>query len=1038
MRSAIKDGYSSLEELRADRRAYVEIARRNRFEQGLRTLLADLYPDNAHFIYELLQNAEDARATTIEFDLGRSRLVVSHDGQRSFNLTDIDAITGIGQSSKKDDATQIGKFGVGFKAVFAYTNRPEIRSDEYSFAIQDLFVPEMLTSGSPGGKTVFTFPFDRKEKPRAVAYDEIARGLRELTETTVLFLSSIGTIKYKCADGSNGRISRLEGTYPYMSIKNSSDGETEESHWLRLVGDHSLSDQIPVGQTIAAAFRLDGPPNNRIRAKGTARAHVVPVTRGETCIYFPAVKESSGLKFHIHAPFASTVARDSVRQSPDNTELVDAIGRLIATVLPQLKDDGLMDDGLLASLPNAADPLEAPYTAIRDRIREAFCEEEITPVFGGNGFAAATSLVSSPAVFRAGIDAKDLPTLVALAGIEVDGTAQWVAPREGRAGRLLSGLGVVPLGWTELSRVLTAIRGESEERKTWGRWLLTKSDEQLKAFYELLGSGVSDGSLASWSLSKVDLIRVRTKSRRLHLAGSEVFMPVSRTDSMSGNRVPIDLAYFEGDKASKSKAHLEAFYEAAGVRRWNERSQVQVRLAAYSDKRFPSDEQHLEDMRVFVDHLSGSPEDRGLFTRVQFLKVNLENGKQGWGNPSAAYLDSPYRRTGLSALHAGAKTPCGLSSLYARKVNGVEAFADAVGCVSSLSISEAAIWGNREVKPEWYAHGRQSEYAKTVDWDLPELDAILATKSRPLLKLLWDLLSSLPASRADAVFQLNASARAYPVRSQLFQRLDGKAWILDRRGRLKHPHAMTADDLSDGWTQHGEGTLVSRLGFGENARVRDAAETELRKGAKALGMPSEMFDEFMKFSPEDREEFFADAVRKVRQRQSFPSAGSLNPERRARLVSIDAESAPIFETETRERRVVQGSTETRERGRQYLCEQYTRPDGAMHCQACQLELPFKVGGRWYFQAVQFLPERKKMHHQNVLSLCPLCAAKYTYVRDTDDDALLASLLELEIDPEDDQVSLAISVDAQRIEVMFTARHAIDLKAALSTAGEGRG
>jgi hypothetical protein len=37
-------------------------ARDNGFEEGLRRLLADLYPDNAHFIYEFLQNAEDAGA----------------------------------------------------------------------------------------------------------------------------------------------------------------------------------------------------------------------------------------------------------------------------------------------------------------------------------------------------------------------------------------------------------------------------------------------------------------------------------------------------------------------------------------------------------------------------------------------------------------------------------------------------------------------------------------------------------------------------------------------------------------------------------------------------------------------------------------------------------------------------------------------------------------------------------------------------------------------------------------------------------------
>ncbi|TFD70500.1 hypothetical protein [Cryobacterium sp. Hb1] len=246
------------------------------------------------------------------------------------------------------------------------------------------------------------------------------------------------------------------------------------------------------------------------------------------------------------------------------------------------------------------------------------------------------------------------------------------------------------------------------------------------------------------------------------------------------------------------------------------------------------------------------------------------------------------------------------------------------------------------------------------------------------------------------------------------------------------------DTLSNDWVHPKEGSLVNRLGFGQDASVRDAVENELRISAMALGLPEEMFDEFMKLSVEDRAEFFADGVRKFRQRASFPSSGSENPERRASLVSLDAESAPEFASEIRQRRVVTGGVETRERAREYLSGQYTSADGLMHRQACQLELPFQVKSRWYFEAVRFLPERARAHHQNVLALCPLCAAKYNYVRDTPDDAFLAGLLELEIAAGDGQSSIPISLNSQRVVLMFTAKHAIDLKAVMSSAGEGHG
>jgi len=44
------------------RRKWVEANRENGFEEGIVNLLTELYPDNAHFIYELLQNAEDTGA----------------------------------------------------------------------------------------------------------------------------------------------------------------------------------------------------------------------------------------------------------------------------------------------------------------------------------------------------------------------------------------------------------------------------------------------------------------------------------------------------------------------------------------------------------------------------------------------------------------------------------------------------------------------------------------------------------------------------------------------------------------------------------------------------------------------------------------------------------------------------------------------------------------------------------------------------------------------------------------------------------------
>ena len=51
---------------------------------GLKTLLSQFYPDKNHFIYELLQNAEDAGASSVRFEVLPDRLIFAHNGTEPF------------------------------------------------------------------------------------------------------------------------------------------------------------------------------------------------------------------------------------------------------------------------------------------------------------------------------------------------------------------------------------------------------------------------------------------------------------------------------------------------------------------------------------------------------------------------------------------------------------------------------------------------------------------------------------------------------------------------------------------------------------------------------------------------------------------------------------------------------------------------------------------------------------------------------------------------------------------------------------------
>jgi len=111
-----------LKSLQEKRFKWVEATKENNFEAGINNLLTELYPDNAHFIYELLQNAEDAGAQKVTFELLTEKLLFRHNGNKLFDYKDVEGITSIGEGTNKNDINKIGEFGVGFKAVFAYTN----------------------------------------------------------------------------------------------------------------------------------------------------------------------------------------------------------------------------------------------------------------------------------------------------------------------------------------------------------------------------------------------------------------------------------------------------------------------------------------------------------------------------------------------------------------------------------------------------------------------------------------------------------------------------------------------------------------------------------------------------------------------------------------------------------------------------------------------------------------------------------------------------------------------------------------------------
>lgn len=1056
----------TFEGIAANGRAIVEAHKKKKgFEEGIRRLLSELYPDNAHFIYELLQNAEDANATVVEFELHDSDLEVRHNGSRSFSLNDIDSITNIGDSTKKDDPTQIGKFGVGFKAVYSYTSRPEIRSGTYSFAIEDLFVNERISGQAPLGWTSFRFPFDRQEKPADVAVEEVTRGLAELDEKTLLFLNHISTVTYTLPDGTVGILEREDLDDQVIKIQKNEGDDFVESHWLRLVGGASVEHSGSAPLSVAAAFRLElgaptkpkrGKQKDKEDAQGAPTRSIVPLDQGDVSIYFPAVKESSGLRFHIHAPFASTVARDSVRDDPDNVKLVEDIGALVVGALPWLCKQGMMDDTFLATLPNHDDPVGRPYNLIRDAIVQAFNELEITPA-RGSGHAPARSLVSSPGEFRNWLAEDDLSLLFWMAGIETDKIPRWIRDRDGRAGKFLAGLDSIEFNWSEMDDALTNaidVGGPDESfRQEWLQWLEAKSDGAIANFYQLLGRGHSLRQLSG--LATIPLVRLIRRGQTEHVKGPDTYLPSGRNDNVQA-RVPAELAYFDDDEDQARSTNLKAFYNAAGVRRWNETARIEARLNAYKTPNRPIPDgdritKHLDDVRAFARHaLSNRESARRLFANVPFLASPQPDGSVRWVSPGESYLDVPFRTTGLSSLYPWVKLFYQSTGEFARyrkpypvagfylEIEGFEDFLNLAGSIVGISITSSDVFLNPQLKRPWWINNRHSAYTEKVDWDIENLDKIIESGDHDLIRTLWHTVVNAKGEKGGAVYRANNSTRRYTFDSQLAQGLKSKAWVLDRNGDLRFPREVTIDDLPDDWERPGTNSLVHKIDFGADAVQQRQKADGVSDFLREEGLDDDGIDvlrEAKKAGLTTSE--LRDLIRERATSHRFPELASADPGRRSAVAAQDALGAPDYHTESRLRSVVDGQGQAAADSKGYLRGHYTTSEDEMFCQACHKPLPFKVGGQWYFESIRFVNARKQVHTANAVALCPLCAALYKYARETRNDALLETVASIEVEEGQGGVEIPLVLNGKRIRIRFTGKHAIDLQAALGVAGDER-
>jgi len=398
-----------------------------------------LYSDRSHFVYELLQNAEDALERrfrqnpndrypcAVQFRLFRNRLEFRHFGA-PFDEEDVRGISDVLKGTKKEDFVQIGKFGIGFKSVYAFTASPEIHSGDEHFVIKRYIRPEatepLHSLSIASGETVFIFPFDHKNLSAKQAFNLILNKLRELGPRVLLFLRRIDEIKWSVEpNGEKGQYLKENKkdnsckTAHRVTVIGEKNGQDEDEHWLLfertvMTPDNRHHVYIEVG------FKLEVNQKDNIEC-------IEKINYSPVIVYFPTEKITN-LGFLIQGPYRTTPARDNIPKNDDwNKKLINETAELVAESLRHLKEMKLLSVPLLESLPikfednwyykySREDALRNFYKEfypIFRRVREVLMKEEILPA-NNNTFVSAqkAKLVRGAALMKI-VDQEQLSAL---------------------------------------------------------------------------------------------------------------------------------------------------------------------------------------------------------------------------------------------------------------------------------------------------------------------------------------------------------------------------------------------------------------------------------------------------------------------------------------------------------------------------------------------------------------------------------------------------------------------------------------------------
>ena len=808
-----------------------------------RRIYKKLYSDKTHFVYELIQNADDSGSPHLELQLDKNGLLIWNDG-RQFTEQDVRSICSLGSSDK--DLTHIGTFGIGFKAVYNYTDSPEIYSGDEHFRIRDFVKSESIDEMNPEivklvneGKTIFSLPF--KESLHQVDdIEHLKDRLRNLSkERSLLFLRNLKRVEWK--DEHNAQT----GSYAchrqrYDKIQNVPENESVELVELIgvLNGNNQPSEKFLIFskevqppecvidklseqaedeeeqqriqqsaeelQPIEVAFKLQ---DDRITAMD------------DNCVlfaYLPTQKETH-LRFLIQARYQTTPARDNIpkpSENPWNEWLVQETAEFLPEVLEELKEAGLLEPTFFNILPLKG-KVENEFKPIAEALQTAMQERAFVPTQNG-GYAKAETVFYP--------HRESLLRLIESSWLYPG--SSWLHQDIGLSGHAFNVMKEAGVKEINVSQVLNWLEKQDIN------WFENRCKKWLRSLYVYLNTQKSqlERIKALERIKKLPLVRLENGR---HVCASEAFFPPETDEEHEEidpflNELPIlQSALLEGEHHNDVKSFLEDL-EVEGLHPENLINKSIFPLYRKSDKPSVMENRlHVRYIFKVWDKLSGY-QHRNLRKEISKTPILWAyNGDQpetfDFVKPCDVYLPKAY--TGDDNLETYFSVYNGdiwfVDHIYLEDDSDQKdwiQFLKAIGFMDTPRSIKKTIraksgydqefskeLNKRDIKSEytiqWHNHWSKTSIEDFYLEGLSEvLTEISEHKRINLSQVLWHLLVKILLSepkRRDAFFKGTYYWSYYGPKSEDFEamfydQLKEFAWLLDEQGKLRQPSELFA------------------------------------------------------------------------------------------------------------------------------------------------------------------------------------------------------------------------------------------------------